>query len=154
MNNNNLYLEQLSQIFEIGMRINLETNMACFIDVSGHVDHFEIKIAKEKQNHYLDKFCSHKLYYKRSYLSEEENLKQFLEDSKEAIRDLNSVLSKTFTKKFTAWCNLIDMSCHQVFTSEYSAKKWVNKMKSKYNKVDAIVGYREDLIEKSEFLNG
>lgn len=146
MESKNVYLESLTQIFEIGMRINLETDMCCFIDVSGHVDHFEIKIAKSKENHFLDKFSSHKLYYKRSYLSEEENLKEFLEDYEEAIKDLNLILSKTFSKKFTAWCNLIDMSCHQVFTSEYSAKKWTKQMKSKYGKVDAIIGYKEELV--------
>lgn len=146
MKYNEIYLESLSQLFEIGMRINLETDMACFIDVSGHVDHIEIKIAKSKKDHYLDKFSTHKLFYRRSYLDEEENLKEFLEDHKEAVKDLNSILSKTFTKKFTAWCNLIDMSCNQVFTSEHCAKKWVNKMNRKYKKVYAIVGYKEELI--------
>jgi len=86
------------------------------------------------------------MYYKRSYLNEDENLKEFLEDYEEAMKDLNSILSKTFSKKFTAWCNLIDMSCTQVFTSEYSAKKWTRQMNSKYSKVNAIVGYREELV--------
>ena len=52
-------------------------------------------------------------------------------------------------KTYTAYCNLIDMGCSQVFTSEAAAKKWVAKMKKKYNKVNAIVGYREELVKTS-----
>lgn len=146
MMSNESKLELMSQVFEIGMRINLETEMACFINVSGHVDQFTVSVAKEKRDHYLDKFSNHEFYYHRNYGKQSENDAEFTKLAQDAITDLNSVLSRTFTKKYTAYCNLIDMTCSQVFTSEKSAIAWTKKMKSKYNKVGAIIGYKEELV--------
>jgi hypothetical protein len=139
-------LELMSQLFEIAMRINLETEMACFVTISGHVEQFTVAVCKHKKDHYTDKISSHEFYYERDYGDKSENDKEFCELVHAAIQDLNSILSRTFTKKYTAWCNLIDMACSQVFTSEIAAKQWVKKMNTKYKKVHAIVGYKEELI--------
>lgn len=139
--------ELLSQIFDIAMRINMETEMACWIDVSGHIGKVSISVAKAKKDHFLDKVTRHESYYEHDYGNKEETDKEFFEWASDTIAALNSVLEKTFTKKFTAYCNLIDMSCKQVFVSEPEAKRWVTKMKRKYGKVNAIVDYREELVE-------
>jgi hypothetical protein len=137
--------EVLAQIFDIALRINMETGMACWIDVSGHVGQVSISVAKAKKDHFLDKITKHETYYDRDWSGEELN-KEFFEWAKDTISALNSVLGRTFTKKYTAYCNLIDMGCGQVFVSEPEAKRWVKKMKRKYDSVHAIVGYREELV--------
>lgn len=138
-------LELMTQLFEISMRINLETEMCCFVNISAHVSQFEVKVAKSKE-HYNDQLTKHSTYYDRNYGDQAENDKEFCEEMQVAIRDLNSILSRTFTKKFTAYCNLIDMACSQVFTDEAPAKKWVARMQRKYRSVSPIVGYTEELV--------
>lgn len=140
--------EFLGQLFDLVMRINLETEMACWIDISGHVGAVKISVGKAKKEHYLDKVTTHEMYYERDYGDKVENDKEFFDWAKDTIVALNSVLSKTFTKKYTAYCNLVDMSCNQVFVSEKEAKRWVRKMKNKYDKVHAIVSYKEELVER------
>jgi len=136
--------EILSQLFEVGMRINLETEMACWIDISGHVNLMKISVAKSKE-HFNNKLTTHEFWYSKEYM-EDKGYKEFMEGARIALNDLNSILSSDWTKIYKAYCNLLDMSCSQVFTSEEAAKKWVRKMERKYKKVDAIVGYSEDLV--------
>jgi hypothetical protein len=132
-------IEALSQIMEIGLRINLETDFACWVTVSGHVDGFQVSVAQSKTN-YNTKLTAHEFYYFRDY-ADDKGFADFLEASKIAIDDLNKILSSKWTNMYTAYCNLIDMSCSQVFTSEAAAKRWVSKMKAKYDKVHAMTGY-------------
>lgn len=138
--------ELLLQIFDLSLRINLETEMACWIDVSGHVGKVTISVAKAKKEHFFDKVTKHEHYYDCEWQKEDELFKEFAEWAKDTIDALNSVLGKSFTKRYTAYCNLIDMSCSQVFVSEPEAKRWVKKMKRKYDVVHAITGYKEELI--------
>lgn len=138
--------EALLQVFDVAMRINLETDMACWIDVAGHVSNVKVSVAKAKKEHFMDKVTNHEMYYHRDYGDPTEANQEFFQWAEETIAALNSVLSKTFTKKFTAYCNLIDMSCNQVFVSEGEAKRWVKRMKRKYDKVHAITGYSEELV--------
>jgi len=140
-------IEKINQLIEIAMRINLETEMSCFVDISGHVDWVQIKVCKSKEHPgYSDQVTLHKLKYKSDYESENELNEKFDKDFTLAIEDLNNVLSRKFTKKYTAYCNLIDMSCHSVFSNETSAQNWVSKMKRKYGKVNAIVGIKEEFV--------
>jgi hypothetical protein len=137
--------ELLNQLFEIGMRINLETQMACWIDVAGHVDQISIKVSRSKEK-YQDRLTSHSIYYKKDYESDQ-GLADFKLAANIALEDLKTILVQKFDKKYIAYCNLIDMSCNQPFTSEAAAKQWVKKMKRKYDKVHAIVGYTEEFIK-------
>lgn len=138
--------EALSQLFDIAMRINFETDMACWIDVAGHVSNVKISVSKAKKDNYGDKVTTHEMYYDRDYGNKKENDDEFFQWAKDTEVALNLVLSKSFTKKFTAYCNLIDMSCSQVFVSESEARRWVKRMKTKYEKVHAITGYKEELV--------
>ena len=45
--------ELLTQIFELAIKVNRETEKAVFVDYSGHVHLFEISIRKSKRK-YLD----------------------------------------------------------------------------------------------------
>lgn len=139
--------ELIGQMTELVVRINLETEMASWLDISGHVSSLKITVAASKEN-YQKKVTAHEMYYDVSY-SEDRGFAVFVETANEAIQDLNNLLSAKCEKTYTAYCNLIDMGCSQVFTSEAAAKKWVAKMKKKYNKVNAIVGYREELVKTS-----
>ncbi len=136
--------EMLAQIFELAMRINLETEFAAFVSVSGHISQISISISKGKKDYFLDKMTKHEFYYHPAW-EDHSWFPDFMESAKIAITDLNNILSATWTKTYKAYCNLIDMGCEQVFTSEEAAKKWCAKMKRKYNKVHAIVDYREEL---------
>lgn len=140
-------LELLSQLFEVAARINLETERACFVDMSGHVDKISIRVNNSKTD-FLKQLTKHEIYYKCDYL-ENDGEKEFIEAAQLALTDLNNILSSKWEKTYTAYCNLIDMACQQTFTSEEAAKKWVRKMKRKYDKVHAIVGYKEDLMKAS-----
>lgn len=136
--------ELLNQIFELGIRINRETDLACWVDVSGHVNTIEVSVASSKKS-FLNILTKHHLSYYKDYL-EDNGLAEFVQDAKTTIDDLNQLLAKDWTKTYEAYCNLIDMSCSQVFTSEEAAKKWVRKMERKYKKVHAIVGYTEKAV--------
>jgi hypothetical protein len=137
--------ELLAQLFDLALRINLETSMACWVDISGHVGQVKISVAKSKE-HYFDKVTTHEMYYERGYGDPKENDSEFFTWANDTIGALNSVLGMTFTKRFLAYCNLIDMSCSQTFVCESEAQRWVKKMKTKYDKVHAITGYKEELI--------
>ena len=142
--NNDKIKELLSQLFEVSVRINLETERCCFVDVSGHVDKILIRVNNSKTD-YLGQLTKHEIYYRRDWM-DDKGEKEFIEKAQIALEDLNNILKADFTKTYTAYCNLIDMSCSQVFTSEKAAKNWVKKMKAKYDKVDAIVGIKEELV--------
>lgn len=139
-------LEIISQLFEVAMRINLETDRCCFFDVSGHVSSVKIKVVGSKEK-YLERITTHEFYYSEDEYQDDKGMAEFLDRAKIALDDLNNVLSAKWDKRYTAYCNLIDMSCDQVFTSEAAAKAWVKKMKRKYESVHAIVGYKEELMK-------
>lgn len=128
MTNQEKISELLAQLFEVSMRINLETDMACFFDISGHVSQVSIKVNKDKKNY--EKLTSHEMYYQRDWM-EDRGEKEFITAATIALEDLNNILNAKWEKTYKAYCNLIDMSCSQTFTSEEAAKRWVSKMKEK-----------------------
>ncbi len=147
MTNQEKINETLSQLFELAMRINIETEMCAFVDLSGHVGQIKITIRNSKED-YLKQLTRHEMYYYTDY-GDDNGFADFMEKSNVAITDLNNLLTSGVDKKYTAYCNLIDMSCSQVFTSEAAAQAWVKKMKRKYGEVHAIVGYKEEVVRLS-----
>lgn len=139
--------DRLDNLHSLCMRVNTETELHAWYEIHGHVDKLDIKVKAELGNYRYEKVTSHEISYKkRDYQEQEDFEKRFLESTDIAIKDLNNIISKTWTSKYTAYCNLIDMSCSEVFSSEDAAKKWVRKMKRKYNKVGAIVGINEEKV--------
>jgi hypothetical protein len=149
---------KLSEIMQLSTRINIQTKMACWVDVAGHVSIVKVKVASDKENfetviynadfgYNLEMHVYDWNTDEEKKVTREKNLKNFHILTDRLIKNLNDILSYKWATKYTAYCNLIEMGCHQVFVDELSARDWVAKMKRKYGKVGGIVDYRSEILK-------
>jgi hypothetical protein len=139
-----LITETLEQIMSLALRIDLETELCSFIDLSGHVQKLAISIRGGKDI-YEDKVHKAEIRYRPwDYENLEEFKTKFMAQSEVIIGDLQNILSDKWDYKYTAYCNLIEMSCSEVFSTEEGANKWIRKMKRKYSSVSPILGVKKE----------
>lgn len=145
-----LLKDKVSQVLDLAMRINLETDLCSFVEVSGHVDQIKISVRQGKDD-FNKRIHSVELRYRpwSSYEKEEEFCEKFNKDLDLAIKDLQNIVSSKWEYTYTAYCNLIDMACSEVFSSDEQAQKWKRKMERKYKSVHPICGVNKE-IRKSD----
>jgi hypothetical protein len=56
----------ISEIMQLAMAINFQTDYCVFVDFSGHVDELSIRIVESKEN-YKERVCASSTYLNREY---------------------------------------------------------------------------------------
>ena len=146
--------EMIAQICEVSARINIETTFCSFFSMSGHIGQISVDIRNSKDD-FIEKVHYCEISYqptKFDFCSKEENEErekkcrlQFHKEAAEILAVMQKVLSGGWSRTYTAYCNLIDMSCSQVFVTKKDAEKWERKMKKKYKSVNPITGIIEEV---------
>jgi len=65
----------IGEIMNLGVRINYETDLCCFISLLGHVEVFEIRITPSK----MDYTHHHEIYKKEFYYNKESATDKLIE---------------------------------------------------------------------------
>lgn len=141
--------DHLQRIASLCIRINVETDLCCFLDISGHVNNLTLTVSTEKEN-WQTKIHSAKLIYKNYELCQtlEEFMPEFEKDAEQILSDLLRIFNSSWTTKYTVYVNCIEMSTSKTFISSVEAKKYERKMKRKYGKIDAIIGINEERVNQ------
>jgi hypothetical protein len=79
----------IEEIFHLCMRINSETKLACWFDISGHVYSMEVEIARGKKK-FKDRFFECRIYFPPSTIASPiEKYKELIKTLKEYLGDKN-----------------------------------------------------------------
>jgi len=136
--------EKLNQISDLIIRINLETDLAAWCSVNGHVNTINLSISETKDR-FQDKLHKAELRYQpflwdfQSKEAQEEMIKKWFEefknDADQIIKDLSDTLAKNWEEIHIVSVSLKETSFSQPFLSIEEAQKYEKKMKRKYGKV-------------------
>ena len=139
---------KIEKILSLAFRIHRETSLCSFFSYSGHVDRLTIDV-REAKDQYLKKFHSAEIRLCCFEFEDKEKFQNELKDNLDtAIAGPESILSKDWDYSFEAYCNLTDMSCSDIFSTEEAAKKWVSKMERRYKSVHPYCGYKKEMRQK------
>jgi len=152
-----IVITRLNKIAHLAHQITINTPLACWYEMHGHVAIASITVCTDKEN-YNDKIHNAELScmpYYFDFLSDEETqknheefIKKFKSNADTIIKDLKTILSDNWTKRYKVYVNCIDMGCSKDFISLKEAKKYEKSMRRKYKKVGAMIGIKEETVRQ------